>query len=186
MTRALSAWPAMHLNPIGLVRSSIHPFPSIPNEADMNLRDKKEIIRSYHQRVQEHVSELVISSDWDELLDGIDGLSHILVLYWPHLIMPEKRNIRRVHPMGRLDVPPKGIFATCSPARPNPVLVSTVRLLKRNENILKVQGLEAEDGSPIIDVKPYVTLYYGAANPSLPDWMDQIQQDLNITGSGPK
>jgi tRNA-Thr(GGU) m(6)t(6)A37 methyltransferase TsaA len=107
-------------------------------------------------------------------------LSFILVLYWPHLIGSEGRNLKRVHPMGRKDLPVQGIFSTCSPARPNPVLVSAVPLLERKGNILKVKGLEAVDQSPIIDIKPYVTSYYRIENPVLPEWMITIHKELGI------
>jgi len=80
--------------------------------------------------------------------------------------------------MGRKDLPEKGIFSTCSPARPNPVLVSTVRLLAREANTLRVQGLEAVDGSPIIDVKPFVRTLHGTENPSIPDWMKKIHAEF--------
>jgi len=82
--------------------------------------------------------------------------------------------------MGRKDLPLQGIFATCSPAWSNPVLVSTVPLLERIGNVIKVKGLEAVDGSPIVDIKPYSKSYYGVDNPAVPEWMLQIQRDLEI------
>jgi len=65
------------------------------------------------------------------------------------------------------------------PARPNPVLVSAVPLLERHQNTLKVKGLEAVDGSPVIDIKPYSASYYGAENATVPEWMAQLQRKLN-------
>ena len=53
-------------------------------------------------------------------------------------------------------IPLKGVFATRSPNRPNPIGKATVRLLQRQGNILKVEGLDAIDGTPIIDIKPYI------------------------------
>ena len=50
--------------------------------------------------------------------------------------------------------------------------------LEHQGNTLKVEGLEAVDGSPIIDIKPYSKHYYGAENPTVPDWMAQIQREL--------
>ena len=82
--------------------------------------------------------------------------------------------------MGRKDLPLQGIFATCSPVRPNPVLVSAVRLLERTGNVLKVKGLDAVDGSPVIDIKPYVLPYYGVENSTVPEWMIKIHRDLGI------
>ena len=92
----------------------------------------------------------------------------------------QRRNLRKVHLMGRKDLPLQGIFATCSPARPNPILVSAVSLLERIGNVIKVKGLEAVDGSPIVDIKPYSKSYYSVDNPAVPEWMLQIQRDLEI------
>lgn len=172
--------PEMQLTPVGLVRSDIKTPMRMGEDADLTPEAKMQKIREYHQKVKTCVCELVISPQWAELLDGIEGFSHVLVLYWPHLIDPARRSIRKVHPMGRKDLPLQGIFATCSPARPNPVLVSAVPLLERAGNVLKVQGLEAVDGSPVIDIKPYVKPYYGAENPTVPDWMIRIHRDLDI------
>jgi tRNA-Thr(GGU) m(6)t(6)A37 methyltransferase TsaA len=175
-------WPQMQLRPVGLVRSEIKtPMPQA-GEAGMEPKERMEKVRKYHQKVKNIISELVIFPQWEELLEGIEGFSHILVLYWPHLIEPERRNLKKVHPMGRKDLPRQGIFATRSPARPNPVLVSVVRLLERIGNVLKVKGLEAVDGSPIIDIKPHVQPYYGAEQPTVPAWMERARKELETDG----
>jgi tRNA-Thr(GGU) m(6)t(6)A37 methyltransferase TsaA len=170
----------MQLTPVGEVQSEIKTPMLIAGESDIELQERLEKIREYHQKVENNICELLIFPQWAELLDGIDGFSHILVLYWPHLIDPKRRNLRKVHPMGRKDLPLQGIFATCSPARPNPVLVSAVPLLERIGNVVKVKGLEAVDGSPIVDIKPYSKSYYGVENPMVPEWMLQIHRDLEI------
>ena len=170
----------IQLTPVGEVHSEIKTPMLIASESGIELQKRNEKIREYHEKVKHVLCEIVIYPQWMELLHGIEGFSHVLVLYWPHLIDPARRNLRKVHPMGRKDLPLQGIFATCSPARPNPVLVSAVPLLERADNILKVKGLEAVDGSPIIDIKPYVTSYYGAKDPMVPDWMHRIYRDLGI------
>jgi len=170
----------MHLTPVGEVRSEIKTPLLLAGESDIELQERMEKIREYHRRIENSICELFIFPQWAELLDGLDGFSHILVLYWPHLIDPQRRNLRKVHPMGRKDLPLQGIFATCSPARPNPVLLSAVPLLERIGNVIKVKGLEAVDGSPIIDIKPYTWSYCGVDNPAVPEWMHQIQKDLGI------
>ena len=115
-------------------------------------------------------AELVIDTQLGGILDGIEGFSHLLVLYWAHLIPPEERSRTKVHPMGRKDLPPRGIFATRSPARPNPLCLTPVRLLARRENTLLVEGLDALDGSPLVDIKPYVPESRPADDVKLPDW----------------
>ena len=168
----------LHLTPVGEVHSPLKTPILQAGQADIELRERLEKIREHHRLVKETVSELVVFDPWGELLDGIEAFSHILVLYWPHLIDPERRNLRKVHPMGRKDLPLQGIFATRSPARPNPVLVSTVPLLQREGNVLEVKGLEAVDGSPLLDIKPYVEAYHGVEHPKVPEWMRRIHKDL--------
>jgi tRNA (adenine37-N6)-methyltransferase len=165
--------PEMRLHPVGVVRSGIKKPMLQAGKADIAGEERNDQDREFRRKVQDNVCELIIFSEWEELLEGIEGFSHILVLYWPHLIDPERRKLKRVHPMGRKDLPEQGIFATCSPARPNPVLVTAVPLLGRIGNILKVKGLEAIDGSPIIDIKPYVRHYHFTDTPTVPEWMEK-------------
>jgi len=174
-----NGWPEMRLTPIGVVRSDIIIPMLTAGDAGLELQDRMEKIREYHRKVQACVCELTVFPQWEELLDGIEGFSHVLVIYWPHLIDPERRTLRKVHPMGRKDMPRQGIFATCSPARPNPVLVSAVPLLERHQNTLKVKSLEAVDGSPVIDIKPYSASYYGAENATVPEWMAQLHREMD-------
>jgi tRNA-Thr(GGU) m(6)t(6)A37 methyltransferase TsaA len=174
--------PPMELVPIGIVRSDIKTPMLSADEADLSLTDRMENIKQYHRRVTETICQLIIDPQWAELLDGIEDFSHVLVLYWPHLIDPARRNLRKVHPMGRKDLPMQGIFATCSPARPNPVLVSAVPLVARAANVLTVKGLEAVDGSPIIDVKPYSKSYLTVDQLKMPAWMEQIHRELETDG----
>ncbi|HPQ70570.1 MAG TPA: tRNA (N6-threonylcarbamoyladenosine(37)-N6)-methyltransferase TrmO [bacterium] len=168
----------VELTPIGFVKSEIKTPILHAGDSDLELTERMDRIRKHQETIRNNVAELIIFDQWGELLDGIEGFSHILVLYWPHMIDPKRRKLKKVHPMGRKELPLQGIFGTCSPARPNPVLVTAVRLLERNGNVLKVKGLEAVDGSPIIDMKPYVKSYYGVENPTVPDWMDRIQKEI--------
>ncbi|MGQ9788800.1 MAG: tRNA (N6-threonylcarbamoyladenosine(37)-N6)-methyltransferase TrmO [Candidatus Hadarchaeaceae archaeon] len=173
----------MELRAVGVVRSAIKTPMLQASESGIELQEQMNKMRDYLHQIRNSVCELVIFPEWTELLDGIEGFSHILVLYWAHLVAPERRNLRRVHPMGRKDLPVQGIFATCSPARPNPVLVSTVPLLEREGSVLKVKGLEAVDGSPVIDIKPYVQSSHGAENSIVPDWMVRIHRELEMDDS---
>ncbi|MFH1981206.1 MAG: tRNA (N6-threonylcarbamoyladenosine(37)-N6)-methyltransferase TrmO [Pseudomonadota bacterium] len=166
------------LTPVGIVRSEITTPMLTADASGLTLTERMNRIRSYHRRVKAATSRIEVFSRWADLLDGIEDFSHILILYWPHLLPPERRDLRRVHPMGRKDLPEKGIFATCSPARPNPVLVSAVPLVSRDGNILAVRGLEAVDGSPVIDIKPYSPAYLQVADLRVAGWMTRIQREL--------
>lgn len=120
------------------------------------------------------VSELIINPELEDMLNGIDDFSHLTVLYWSHLIPEKRRRTMKVHPLGSKNFPLVGTFATHSPARPNSILVTVVRLLERNGNILKVTGLDALNGSPILDIKPYYNDSHESEEVIVPDWMKQV------------
>lgn len=120
------------------------------------------------------ISEIIIAKPYLKLLDGIDDYSHLVVLYWGHRVPESSRMLTSVHPMGREENPLMGIFSTCSPARPNPVLMTVVQLHKREENILQVSGLDAIDRTPVIDIKPYVMDFYPRKEVRVPKWMQKI------------
>ena len=165
------------LTPVGIVRSDIK-APALKADKDgLSREENSGKIEEDRRKVKEMISEIIIKPELADILDGIDAFSHILVLYWPHLVPPERRSLRKVHPMGRKEIPRQGIFATCSPARPNPILVTAVRLLERRNHILRVQGFEAVDGSPVLDIKPYNPGYYRIDQPTIPDWMSRVHRE---------
>lgn len=166
------------LRPVGIVHSEIKE-PTLKTGNDGLARQvRKQQEKAYHEKLENVICEIVVDKGLSGILDGIEGFSHILVLYWPHLVAPDRRNLLKVHPMGRKDIPRQGIFATCSPARPNPVLVTAVRLLERSGNVLRVRGLEAVDGSPVLDIKPYNPRYYRVQDPVVPEWMRRLQREV--------
>jgi tRNA-Thr(GGU) m(6)t(6)A37 methyltransferase TsaA len=120
----------------------------------------------------EIVSEIVVNSNLTEALDGLDEFSHIIVLYWMHRVTPGRQLPLKVHPMGKLELPLVGRFATRSPSRPNPLGQATVKFLGRRCNILKVKGLDAIDGTPVLDIKPYIPKYNSASDAKVPLWMN--------------
>jgi tRNA-Thr(GGU) m(6)t(6)A37 methyltransferase TsaA len=86
----------------------------------------------------------------DGLLD-IDGFSHIILIYHFHLSKPYSLIAKPF-----MDNRPHGIFTIRGPSRPNPIGISVIRLVKVKENILDVQDLDIIDGTPLLDIKPYV------------------------------
>lgn len=86
-----------------------------------------------------------------EGLKSLDGFSHVILLYHFH----EARSASLiVTPF--LDVTPRGVFATRAPSRPNPIGLSVVKLLSVEDNGLRVEQLDVLDGTPLLDIKPYV------------------------------
>ncbi|HEX77086.1 MAG TPA: tRNA (N6-threonylcarbamoyladenosine(37)-N6)-methyltransferase TrmO [Dehalococcoidia bacterium] len=126
---------------------------------------------------REIVSEITIEERWVEALEGIEGFSHIIVLFWMHQLPPEQRGATKTHPQGRHDLPLMGVFATRSPCRPNPLGLAVVRLLERRGKLLRVKGLDALDGSPVLDIKPY-TPGDRIARPGVPPWFKKLWAEL--------
>ncbi|RLF15341.1 MAG: tRNA (N6-threonylcarbamoyladenosine(37)-N6)-methyltransferase TrmO [Thermoprotei archaeon] len=96
--------------------------------------------------------------EYCEALDYVDHFSHLIVIYWLHKVPDHERSTVKVKPPYGY-VPTLGVFATRFPARPNPIGITTVRLIKRKGRALLVKGLDADDGTPILDLKPYIPVY---------------------------
>ena len=112
----------------------------------------------------------VLPPYWDGL-EGIEQYSHITVLFWCHeKDDPQHRSILQVHPCKNPDNPLTGVFATRSPARPNPVAVSVCRLLDVQSNRIQVAEIDAFDQSPVIDIKGYFPDLSLDESITIPEW----------------
>ncbi len=145
--------PTMTVKAVGIVRNKIKEAPPL------SRRDWGKII-----------SEIVIDNSLTEALDGLEEFSHIVVLYWMHRVAEGEVPLK-VHPMGKKELPLVGLFATRTPNRPNRIGETIVRLLQRRGNILRVKGLDALDGTPVIDIKPYIPRHDSVADVRVPRWI---------------
>jgi len=94
----------------------------------------------------------------ETVLAGIDGIAvgqEIIVLTWFH---QSRRDVLKLHPRGDPTLPITGVFATRSPDRPNPIGLHRVRVVEVARNGIKVGPLEAIDGTPIVDIKPVLSV----------------------------
>ncbi len=115
-------------------------------------------------------AEITIDPALAEGLDGIEEFSHVMVICWMDRATDPAKIALKVCPRGRHDLAPVGIFASRSPYRPNPLGKTTIRLLEHKGNTLKVKGLDAIDGTPVIDIKPYIPDYDSAPDAVAPKW----------------
>jgi tRNA-Thr(GGU) m(6)t(6)A37 methyltransferase TsaA len=99
-------------------------------------------------------AEIVVEETVLQGLDGIQAGDKLFVLCWLHMA---DRKTLRVHPRGNQAIPKRGVFATRSPDRPNPVGLCLVDVLAVEGPVLKVLGLDAVDGTPVVDLKPYIS-----------------------------
>ncbi len=125
------------VTPIGYVRSSLKD----PGESPRQGRDAAT------------QADIEILPGFEEALRGIEEWSQLQVTCWLHLA---PRGILKVHPKGQRNRPLTGVFATRSPARPNPLGVYTADLLEVRGRTLRIRGIDAVDGTPVLDIKPHI------------------------------
>jgi len=92
-----------------------------------------------------------IDSDYVAGLKDLEGFSHIILLYYFHQVRESKLLV-----VPFMDTQQRGVFATRAPKRPNPIGLSVVKLLSIEGNVLHVENLDILDGTPLLDIKPYV------------------------------
>jgi tRNA-Thr(GGU) m(6)t(6)A37 methyltransferase TsaA len=125
----------LELKPIGIIHS---PYKDRGDAPYQGYRSKK-------------ISRIEVFKEFEEGLQDVEGFSHIIVVYWFHKSHGYHLLVRT--PWDNI---PHGLFTTRSPHRPCPLALTVVELVAREKNILKVKGLDAIDGSPVLDVKPYI------------------------------
>ena len=122
------------------------------------------------------ISEIRLNEKYISGLRGLEEFSHVLILFYMHRYSfdPDADLVRR--PQGRMDMPLIGIFTQRAKHRPNPIGVTAVELLKVKGDTLVVRGLDAIDGTPVIDVKPYFPAFDCRGDARTPDWVDELMK----------
>lgn len=105
-------------------------------------------------------------------LKDLEGFSHIILLYHFHRVTQSKLTV-----VPFLDREPRGVFATRAPSRPNPIGLSIVRLLSIEGNVLQIENVDVLDGTPLLDIKPYVPKFdhHGAAQTG---WLAMARENV--------
>jgi tRNA-Thr(GGU) m(6)t(6)A37 methyltransferase TsaA len=143
------------LEPIGFVRTEA---------AGDEVKDKS------------RTAQIVLRSGLAEALEGIEEFSHVFVLFWLHEVTRAQRETLKVHPRSREDLPLLGVFATRTKLRPNPIGLTLVELLKVEGNVLTVRGLDAFDGTPVLDLKPF-DFWDMAEHAKVPEWWIKLEKE---------
>lgn len=102
-------------------------------------------------RNSEEISEIVIFDKYREGMQDLNKYKHLIVLYW---LDRAGRDTLKAVPPGKTEE--RGVFSTRSPSRPNPIALCLVEVIKIDENKLRVKWLDALDGSPVLDIKPFI------------------------------
>ncbi len=127
---------SIRLQPIGVVRTSANELELQTNRANV-------------------VSEVVVDEAYSPALKGVEGYSHLIVLFWLHRVTPQMRKRLIAGTPRKGKALGLGVFAMRGRSRPNPIGLAVVELLGLEGNALKVRALDALDGTPVLDIKPY-------------------------------
>lgn len=123
-------------------------------------------------------ARIVLSPQFDaEALACLDEFSHVDVVYWFHRVGDGDVVTGARHPRGRTDWPEVGIFAQRAKMRPNRLGVTTCELLAVDGTELRVRGLDAIDGTPVLDIKPYMVEFAPGGRIRQPAWSTELMRD---------
>ena len=148
----------IELNPIGIIHTPFTSLEGMPIQpaAAAGIRGTIEMLEEYH-----------------EGLKDLDGFSHIILLYHFHRSQGFK-----LHVVPFMDNEPRGLFATRAPRRPNPIGLSVVQLDSIENGVLHIQNVDILDGTPLLDIKPYVPEFDSAADIRT-GWLEQARKTVS-------
>jgi tRNA-Thr(GGU) m(6)t(6)A37 methyltransferase TsaA len=154
-TKAIEEY-KMKIQPIGYVKSSV-----------MEAKD---------QDWGNVVSKIHIEAELIPGLQGLEEFSHAIIIFYMHKAKVNLETDLVRHPQGRSDMPFLGIFAQRAKHRPNPIGITTVELISIEDGILSVKGLDAINGTPVLDIKPYFPMF-DKVNSTTPEWVNDLMKD---------
>lgn len=146
----------MDIEPIGIVRSPV-----------------KEAVDENWGNV---VAEIHLLDSMAPGLRGIEQFSHLIVVFFMHQSTFDVETYLARRPRGRSDMPVTGAFAQRARHRPNPIGVTAVELLEVRQNVVKVKGLDAIDGTPVLDLKPYLPAFDCRPGAKIPEWVERLMK----------
>jgi tRNA (Thr-GGU) A37 N-methylase len=141
------------VRPIGVIRSPLKDPADAPKQGALTEQEAEVVVDPAYLPALEGLRDRVAPAG-----EAVSGESthrksgKIIVICWMHGAV---RDRLKVHPRGQEDRPERGVFSTRSPHRPNPLSLHTVTLLGIDGNILRVRGMDAIDGTPVVDIKPH-------------------------------
>lgn len=143
------------MQPIGYVRN--------------NVENKKDVAWG------QDVSTIELLEDFSSGLEGLADFSHATIIYYLDKAVYEKEKHLQRHPQNRDDMPLVGIFSQRGKDRPNRIGMTSVEIVSVNEKTLTVKGLDAIDGTMVLDIKPYYPVY-DKKDATVPEWVDRLME----------
>lgn len=121
-------------------------------------------------------SRIVLKSEYGPGLLGLGDFSHIIVVTFLHQASFDPARHLQRRPRGLERMPKVGIFSQRAKDRPNPLGITAVELLAVGENHITVRGLDAIDGTPVVDIKPYYPHYDRVDSAVVPAWVEELMK----------
>ena len=149
---------AIYLKPIGVIHSPFKTVDNMPIQP-IGAENVKAVIELY--------------KEFEEGLKDLEGFSHITLIYHLHKVVDFKLQV-----MPFMDIETHGIFATRSPLRPNAIGLSTVKLIRIENNLLYIENADILDGTPLLDIKPFIAQFDNREN-AKSGWLDRRWKDKN-------
>jgi tRNA-Thr(GGU) m(6)t(6)A37 methyltransferase TsaA len=124
---------------------------------------------------KEHYATLVFKPEYEEGLKDLDGFSHVYLIYYFHKVKEPKLS---VVPFNDKTNTPRGVFSTRTPMHPNGLGLSVVELVKVEGNRVTIRGVDILNGTPLIDIKPYIENFDKVEGEVLSGWMKSTQEEV--------
>lgn len=136
---------------------------------------KNQVEEKKHTDWGKDVSVIRLNKAFHSGTKGLEAFSHAIILFYldKAKFIPEKHLQR--HPQNREDMPCVGIFAQRTKDRPNTIGMTSVSILSVDDASVTVKGLDAIDGTPVLDIKPYYPVY-DKKDASVPEWVDRLME----------
>lgn len=172
-TRVLLLVPVLtcHLMELRLDQGTLEPT-VLNQEVNAMIKKTYEICPVGAIRKIEDSTYLEVFEEFTDGLLGMEQFSHLLLLCWFDPIdTVSKRSTLRGHPKNDRTNPLTGVFATRSPRRPNPIAVNISKIIGIHGNKIEIDPVDAFDGTPVIDIKPYIPLSDAIPDATVPSWV---------------
>lgn len=121
------------------------------------------------------LSTIILENEYHTGLKGLEGFSHAMVIFYLDQAKYERETHLQRRPRDRDDMPMVGIFSQRTKDRPNNIGVTTVQIVSVDDKSLTVKGLDAIDGTPVLDIKPYYPVF-DKRDAHVPEWVDRLME----------
>ena len=144
----------------------ISPVATVKN----NVHEKKNISWG------EDTSVIILNDEYISGLKGLEDFSHCIIIFYLDKANYEREKHLQRRPQNRSDMPLVGIFSQRGKDRPNKIGMTAVEIVSVSDSELVVKGLDAVDGTPVLDIKPYYPVY-DKKDATVPEWTDRLMKD---------